>query len=485
MIIRMEYPEPVAVILLLCVMRQEEYWNLNRAGWAVALGLGTALILIAAQRGWISAEGSYMGVLSRNLAEGIGSFWYPAFSQDPPELYHELPPLAIGMEAVFFKIFGDRWPTEKIFSLSILVMNVLVLMGIWRAMGERWNTAWVPLAFWMSVPAIIDATAQSQPVLSSGLFASLSCLTYLISFQRRSLAGSILSAGFGVAAFLSGGYIALAVLAFTFWWILFFQGKTLRMFVWFGLATFLFFILILAFVFWVQPAAVDNVMNKYLTILALDRMYEEPNVGNRLWILMESMRQIAPLLLIAIMAMGIVWQRSHALSQTMRSALPFLLTGFCFIALIAQERRQFVFEAYPAFIFLALGLSLISVRSFEVFQAGVRGKFVPVFSAAAFFLLLAWVLFHQSTDEGAMRQKKFAVEFKLRIEEPGQVATTTALKLDKGFKANMMRWARVGLSESEGNAAYFISADTLPPEFTPVFDFQGFQVGRRKDGTGL
>lgn len=48
-------------------------------------------------------DGTIYAVLSRNLAEGIGSFWYLEFTRDPLVVFHEHPPLVMGLQSLFLK----------------------------------------------------------------------------------------------------------------------------------------------------------------------------------------------------------------------------------------------------------------------------------------------------------------------------------------------------------------------------------------------
>ena len=52
-------------------------------------------------------DGLWYASISRNLAEGYGSFWNPQFSAIIFSDFHEHPPLWFGVQSLFFQLLGD------------------------------------------------------------------------------------------------------------------------------------------------------------------------------------------------------------------------------------------------------------------------------------------------------------------------------------------------------------------------------------------
>src|SRR3954468_4463643 len=66
--------------------------------------------------------------VSHNLSQGIGTFWFPQFSlQNVAGLksFHEQPPLVFGIQAIFFKIFGDSLYVERFYTFLMLCITAL------------------------------------------------------------------------------------------------------------------------------------------------------------------------------------------------------------------------------------------------------------------------------------------------------------------------------------------------------------------------
>ena len=82
-------------------------------------------------------DGLIYASVARNMADGIGSPWRPAFSQTLFPLFAEHPPLAMWLQAIAFRAFGDTAWVEKSYSLLTAVLSGLIMLGIWRRLTEK------------------------------------------------------------------------------------------------------------------------------------------------------------------------------------------------------------------------------------------------------------------------------------------------------------------------------------------------------------
>ena len=54
-------------------------------------------------------DGVTYASISKNLANGLGDFWHLHYTQTLYNQFFEHPPLAFGMQASFFKLFGENY----------------------------------------------------------------------------------------------------------------------------------------------------------------------------------------------------------------------------------------------------------------------------------------------------------------------------------------------------------------------------------------
>lgn len=124
---------------------------------AVLLGLTLPALV---QRGMFMDGMLYLTV-AHNLAHGFGTFWEPRFSQEGfagLTTFHEHPPLAFGMESLWYRVFGDGFWVEGLYSLSMAFATAALLMVLWRALwgpaDPLRRLAWLPVLLWIIVPQV-------------------------------------------------------------------------------------------------------------------------------------------------------------------------------------------------------------------------------------------------------------------------------------------------------------------------------------------
>ena len=95
-------------------------------------------------------DGLYYATISKNLANGIGTYWNPHFTNIMFPSFHEHPPLAFWMESMFFHLLGGGRFTERIYSIVMLLITAFIILKIWKALTHESTFGWVPLLFWLS-----------------------------------------------------------------------------------------------------------------------------------------------------------------------------------------------------------------------------------------------------------------------------------------------------------------------------------------------
>lgn len=165
-------------------------------------------------------DGVWYAVISRNLSEGIGSFWFPQFSQTIFSAFHEHPPLMFGLLSIFFSVFGDSFFTERLFGIFQYLLIAFVIITLWqmsfdskRANLKKW---WViPLLFWQV--NLVNYFFLSQNMLDTSicLFDIAAVCVLIKAAEKENAWKEILLGGFLLfLALLSKGLVALFPFAF-------------------------------------------------------------------------------------------------------------------------------------------------------------------------------------------------------------------------------------------------------------------------------
>ena len=178
---------------------------------------------------WLSdgmfMDGTIYAILSRNLSNGSGTFWLPHLTDTLHPVFVEHPPLAFGIEAILFRIFGDSRFVERFYSLLTIIITAMIIVSIWKLILKKSSTGWIPIFFWITMPTVFWASVNHMLENTLAIFICLSVLFYLKSLQSKRilfliLAGIMLSLGF-----LTKGFVTFTPLAFPFFLWLFSGNK--------------------------------------------------------------------------------------------------------------------------------------------------------------------------------------------------------------------------------------------------------------------
>ena len=95
----------------------KEIYPTHKIPWIIVIIIAMGLLLPFFTQKGMHLDGTIYAGISRNLANGIGTFWNPQLSQTYFSQFHEHPPFALWLQSLFFRVFGDSYITEKLYCL--------------------------------------------------------------------------------------------------------------------------------------------------------------------------------------------------------------------------------------------------------------------------------------------------------------------------------------------------------------------------------
>jgi 4-amino-4-deoxy-L-arabinose transferase-like glycosyltransferase len=173
-------------------------------------------------------DGVLYSTMAKNEARGLGTFWQPHMSETIFPVFVNHPPLAFGLESLFFRILGDSRFVERIYSLLTIILTGLIIVMIWKSLGKKSSLGWLPILLWIAIPSVTWATVNNMLENTMGIFICLSVLFYIKSLRSHRvllifLSGLMLSFGF-----LTKGFVTFFPLTFPFFFWLFTRKTTFR-----------------------------------------------------------------------------------------------------------------------------------------------------------------------------------------------------------------------------------------------------------------
>ena len=123
-------------------------------------------------------DGLLYSAISKNLSNNIGSFWDLHLTETLFPHFHEHPPLAFGIQSLFFDVLGENLYTERFYSLLTFFITGLIIVLIWKKITKKdyHSIAWLPLLFWITIPIVTWSAANNMLENTMMIFTSLSVL---------------------------------------------------------------------------------------------------------------------------------------------------------------------------------------------------------------------------------------------------------------------------------------------------------------------
>ena len=329
----------------------------------IGIVFGIFILLISAQL-WTDGmfvDGVYYASIARNLSEGIGSFWKLSFSATHDSEFYGHPPLAIGIQSILFKMFGDQFWVERVYSLLAYIVSGYLVIRIWTKLTQDASLSWIPLLLWFSIPTIQWAAANNILENTVTIFVLGALFSIMMAEGKREyfwLAGAGLCI---LAGFLSKGFTALFPLATPAVTYLIFRHRSLLHTTYTTLYILFWMVIPLSLWMYFDAKVYENLIT-YFQIQVLDSIEGRVNVASRWHIVIRMLEEllIPAIICLLILGIGRRWKVSNQ-SVFYKNAIQFSIVGLCGVLPVMVSMKQSGFYIVPAFPVLTLGMALVLV----------------------------------------------------------------------------------------------------------------------------
>lgn len=159
-------------------------------------------------------DGVTYSAIARNLAEGVGTFWSPHYTETTYPAFYEHPPLGFAVQSVIYRLLGDAFYVDVLWGIFL---GALTLAGIgfswWRSNGRA--GLWWPMLLWLAYPLATWAIKNNALENIVVIFVLGSALLVDEAFRGRAV-WSLGAGALTAAAFFTKGPVGLFVLAAPF-----------------------------------------------------------------------------------------------------------------------------------------------------------------------------------------------------------------------------------------------------------------------------
>ncbi|MBI5010384.1 MAG: glycosyltransferase family 39 protein [Bacteroidia bacterium] len=323
----------------------------------------TGIFILIICHSWFSdgmfMDGTIYAVLSRNMANGTGTFWQPHFSDTMFPVFVEHPPLAFGIEGILFRIFGDNRFVERFYSMFTIFITAIIMVLIWKTVLKKTSTGWLPLLFWITMPTVNWISVNHMLENTLAIFICLSVLFYFKSLSSRRilyifLSGSMLSLGF-----LTKGFVTFTPLSLPFFYWLFMRKR--RFFSMAADSSLLLLSAILPLIILYFFTGAHEFLPKYID-MALFKITEGETADSRYYILYRLIMEIIPsvaLIILFIFFRTLKKQSVNISNESTLLSLVFFSLGMAGILPILTTMDQSTYFLYLSLPFFALSFAFI------------------------------------------------------------------------------------------------------------------------------
>lgn len=342
--------------------------------------------------------------VAHNLSHGIGTFWFPQFSvlgvsQLPA--FHEQPPLVFGIQALFFKVFGDSIYVERLYTFITMCTTAILINKLWKDIFKNnirlKKIGWLPIILWITIPICYWSFENNMLENTMGIFVlSAVILIYQSLHSERIRIIKLVFAGvFIFMATLSKGFPGFFPIIIPFlFWIIFkkhsFSKALLQSIIIISVP------LIVYFILFKIPESSES-LSAYIFKRVLQRISNDHIVGSRFYILVRLFAELIPQLLFVGILFSIVKikKMKTQMNKNIKTWVFFLLIGLSASVPLMLTLVQKGFYFVPALPFFAIGLAVfispIIINLMELIN--INGFKFKIFRGLSAILLIAVISF--------------------------------------------------------------------------------------------
>ena len=429
----------------------------NTPFWLLLIGIALMLMSNSLLTEGMFFDGVTYASISRNMAEGQGTFWNPYYTQTLYPEFRQHPPLAMGMEALAFKALGDHLWVEKFYSVLTFLFSGLLIALIWKRTTNNIRWAWLPLLFWIAMPLVTWSATNNLLENTMSIFVLLSVYLMIVSYQRNSKLWLFLAGIALFAAFLSKGFTGLFPLVFPIIYCIFddkhrwIQGPIDTLLLMVTLAV------LSGVMFLVFPPSFAY-LKDYINLQVIGGGLYEATVSTRFYIVFSLLLQlIAPLVIFSIILImsKIINKDKHKVFEFAPDKKHFFsflilgLTGVMPIMLSVKQRDFYMLAALP---FFALAFGHLSLSMMNMILLEIKPKTRNRMMIASSVVLLVGMVLNISHIGKYGRDEALIEEVKNRMAEADgeNIIEITPEEYTQWAKhAYYMRYGKISLNPNE------------------------------------
>jgi len=436
-------------------------------------------------------DGVTYASISRNMAEGYGSFWRPYYTDIIYPVFFDHPPLGFFLQSLAFRAVGDSLSVEAFWGFGAGLLVLLFIWMIWRTGRQNVGTqigGWAPMLMFIALPMTSWLFANNLLEVTMTVFTTAAALLaiYGLSTPTRPKAAilAFCSGTLILGAALVKGPVGLFPLVIPAVWFVTVDRKH------FSRSAFVTILMLLGvlvpfFLLMICEQGFLPFVKQYFSqqVVASVSGTREKG-GSHFGIIIVVLREVVVPVLIGAVVWGIARVKWGARGPAFgRKFWFYLLVALCGSLPIMLSPKQLMWYGFPSFPFYALAVAACFEKPFARLEEALTltGKRLTIVWFVA-SLVLVGAIFWMIEEKGLVRkQADFHKDFSIQsVDLPERQVMSVypaGLERDWALVANMQRQFKASLSDSIGheyllttveNQAYVDSLNTYQKIHPPI-----------------
>ncbi len=454
--------------------------NSSRIFWLLTIAVASILLLPSLLQKGMFLDGITYGAISKNLANGIGYFTSPKYTDTLYPQFHEHPPFVFWLQSLFFKILGNGFYVERIYSLFIFLLTTLGIKQLWKLIvsEEYKKHSWLPVLLWMIVPIISWSFNQNMLENTLSLFTLFSVISIVKGIKTNLFAWTIIGSSLIVLGFLSKGFVALFPLIIP----MIFSVTHLVKRAYIHQIILIFSLSIQSLVIYLKfPFLVDN-LTSYLQQQLLPALQgqREITTHNRFSILGElALELLIPIAIIGIFIMITKSKKTLALSKNKPALIFNLVVGLSASIPLIVTLKQRKFYLVPSIIYFSTSIAIFIVPIIDRVVKKMPLRLGKILS----YLFSIWIVIvsifsiysfeNYSRDEAKIKD----LEMLVRILPPSTILRgSSTIYNDWSLHAYLARMGTISLTLDKTPKFYLIEKSKYKKDEFREFSINGLDL---------
>ncbi|MFN8287281.1 MAG: glycosyltransferase family 39 protein [Chitinophagales bacterium] len=411
-------------------------------------------------------DGLTYATISRNLAMGKGSWWCPFYTETLAPQFYGHPPLVFWIQSQFFRLLGDHYYTEKIYSTITFVLSAWLITRIWKLFYKE--AAWLPVLLWLTFQVVKWCYANNFQENTMTIFCLLAawCYLYALVVNRHFLFLSFAAGAMVLGATLCKGPVGLYPLAIPFIWFVV-NGKSSLWPAAKAIGFSVLFLLLGYAALWQLPEAREALL-KFLEIQLVPSLNGRfATGGSRLYILGQLLIQLLPVIGLLLIT---VYLRRNKDRQTPLHVLLFLLIALSAALPIMVSTKQMAIYLLPAMSFFALAAAAFIAPSLSELQRLPARVFTAAFVICYIGIATGFVagLLRIGVPSRDYKIINALQELDADLPKSTIVKVSPELWENWALQAYLYRFYFISVNVDNANAYYLGPKESAPAGFIPV-----------------